>query len=268
MLSGILERITRVVQPEPIAQPASPVENLDPENYTLEEARQIFPNLPELNSFLGVCEDGYPMLIDLNQSGNGAILIISSDRQGRTDLVQMMAESSLRSNPSSQFKFSVVFSDLQPWQDFLENREHNSHLMAKMSADSPKATDWILQLALLAEDRSFGRRLGASILLILDEAEFLQNADNNVRSNFVWLCQYGPQFGVRPVISLSAEAALEMPEIIQHIRTRIYGRMPNQASFHLSSFSGLNTEEFETDQQYVVRSQNNWIHFWTPWMDR
>lgn len=208
------------------------------------------------------------MLIDLNQTGNGAILVISADQQGRTDLVQMMAESSLRSNPSSQFKFSVVFSDLESWQDFLDDRNHSSHLMARMSADSPKATDWILQLALLAEDRSFGRRLGASILVVLDEADFLQTSDNNVRSNFVWLCQYGPQFGVRPVISLSAEAALEMPEIIQHIRTRIYGRMPDQASFHLSSFSGLNTEEFEADRQYVVRSQNNWIQFWTPVTDR
>ena len=55
-----------------------------------------------------------------------------------------------------------------------------------------------------------------------------------------------------------------MPELIQHIRTRIYGRMPNRSAFHLSAFSGLDTENFEEDRQYVVRSENSWIHFWTP----
>ena len=250
----------------PTSQPPLQVQlaALNPDTYNWEDAREGFAALPRMNCLLGVCEDGYPMLIELDQVGNGTILLISDDPQGRTDLAQLMAESTLISNPASEFKFSVIYSEEDAWKDFLADPQNSNHLLAKIGSSHNKACDWILQLALLAEERSFGRRLGANNLFILDEADFLQTADANVRSNFVWLCQYGPQFGIRPVISLSSEAALEMPELIQHIRTRIYGRMPNRAAFHLSSFSGLDTEDFEEDRQFIVRSENSWIHFWTP----
>jgi hypothetical protein len=265
MLTGLLDRISKTLQ-LPVASSTPPVfaESFDPDTYTRENARQIFPNLPALNCFMGVCDDGYPMLIELEQAGNGAILIISDDPDGRTDLTQMMAESTAAANASVEFKFTVIYSDEGVWKPMLNDQKLGGYILAKIPANHEKATDWILQLALLAEERSFGKRLGANIMLILDEAEFLQTADANIRSNFVWLCQYGPQFGIRPVISLSSEAALDMPELIQHIRTRIYGRMPNRAAFHLSSFSGLETENFEEDRQYIVRSENSWIHFWTP----
>ena len=265
MLTGLLDRISRTMQ-RPALQP-KPIEVMqayDLDTYSLADASQIFATMPAMNCFLGVCEDGYPMLIELEQSANGTILVVSDDPQGRTDLAQVMVASSLAANPASQFKYSVIYSDEGAWKSFLEDPQNTQHLLAKIGSSHTKAGDWILQLALLAEERSFGRRLGANTLLILDEADFLQNADANVRNNFVWLCQYGPQFGIRPLISLSSEAALEMPELIQHIRTRIYGRMPNRAAFHLSAFSGLDTEDFEEDRQFIVRSENNWIHFWTP----
>jgi len=265
MLTGLLDRITKTLQlPAAHVAPPAFAESFDPDTYNREDARQVFSTLPALNSFMGVCDDGFPMLIQLEQTGNGAILIISDDPHGRTELTQLMAESSAGSNSSSEFKFTVIYSNELNWKPLLENASLGSYLLAKIPASHEKATDWILQLALLAEERSFGRRLGANILVFMDEADFLRTADANVRSNFVWLCQYGPQFGIRPVISLSSEAALEMPELIQHIRTRIYGRMPNRSAFHLSSFSGLDTEDFEEDRQYIVRSENSWIHFWTP----
>jgi len=265
MLTGLLDRISRTLQtPGLYPTPPAMVERYDPETYTLEEARQGFATLPEMNCFLGVCEDGYPMLIQLAKPGNGAILLLSDDARSRTDLAQLMIESSVDRNAPTEFKFSVIHSAEENWKSFLEDGKNASHLLARLGSNSSKASDWILHLALLAEERSFGRRLGANTLVFLDEADFLEGVDANVRSNFIWLCQYGPQFGIRPVVSLSSEAALEMPEVIQHIRTRIFGRMSNSNAFHLSSFSGLETEDFDAEREFIVRSENSWIPFWTP----
>ena len=101
MLTGLLDRISKTLQlpVHPTTPPAFAV-SFDPDTYTRENARQIFPTLPALNCFMGVCDDGFPMLIELEQAGNGAILIISDDPDGRTDLTQLMAESTAAANAS------------------------------------------------------------------------------------------------------------------------------------------------------------------------
>jgi len=265
MFTGLLDRISRTLQmPSLPVAPLGFTEPIDSVNYRLEDVSSSFPTLPAQSAFLGLCEDGYPMLIQLDQPNNGSILIVSDDAAGRTRLAQVMADSACAANPASDFKVSVIYSHENHWTKKLDDANARGYLMAKTSATSSKATDWILQLALLAEDRSFGRRQGANLLVILDEADFLLDADNNVRSNFLWLCQNGPHFGIHPLISVSSEIALEMPEILNHIRTRIYGRMPNRSAFHLSGFSGLESENFEEGRQYVVRNENLWIPFWTP----
>ena len=265
MFTGLLDRISKTLQlPSLPVAPLGFTEPIDSVNYRLDDVSPNFPTLPAQSAFLGLCEDGYPMLIQLDQPNNGSILIVSDDAAGRTRLAQVMADSACAANPASDFKISVIYSNENHWGKKLDDANARGYLMAKTSATSSKATDWILQLALLAEDRSFGRRQGANLLVILDEADFLLDADNNVRSNFLWLCQNGPHFGIHPLISVSSEIALEMPEILNHIRTRIYGRMPNRSAFHLSGFSGLESENFEEGRQYVVRNENLWIPFWTP----
>lgn len=265
MFTGLLDRISRTLQTSSLPfTPLGFTEPIDPLTYRLEDVTVNFPTLPPQSAFLGLCEDGYPMLIQLNQPNNGSILIVSDDAAGRTRLAQVMADSACAANQAADFKFTVIYSNEDLWSKKLEEANNRGYLMAKTRATSSKATDWILQLALLAEDRSFGRRQGANLLVILDEADFLLDADNNVRSNFLWLCQNGPHFGIHPLISVSSEVALEMSDILNHIRTRIYGRMPNSSSFQLSGFSGLESESFEEGRQYIVRNENLWIPFWTP----
>ena len=109
--------------------------------------------------------------------------------------------------------------------------------------------------------------MNGPILFMIDNFEFITRTDTDVRLNFEWLCNNGPDAQIWPVFTLPTLQALEMGRWIRYFRTRVIGKMINPTAHRLSIYGGLDTTGFDPKRQFAIRIQDQWFKFWLPILD-
>ncbi|HZD57910.1 MAG TPA: hypothetical protein VE136_14360, partial [Anaerolineales bacterium] len=133
----------------------------------LEEYIDSVRPLPEMTLLLGKCEDGLPILVDLENPACGSILINSApEAQGRYLLRTLLASARLL-NRGNQVQYSLITSEKSYYGKLAAASQwrHDYHPANRAAGVH------ILEISALVEQRYSGRRRGPAILVAIDDLE-------------------------------------------------------------------------------------------------
>jgi hypothetical protein len=244
------------------ASECPPVDAMD-----LTQFLQRFNRLPKFTLPIGINEDCNPVLFDLKDPRPGPILVLGDEPEANTRFLRLMVSAIDAREDAPDIKFMVISSQPEQWAEWIGALRVPDCCLGLLSSLDGEADEWVIRLAERVEQRLNGRHMNGPIVFMIDNFNFIAHTDTDVRLNFEWLCSNGPEAQIWPVFTLPTLQALEMGRWIRYFRTRVMGKMANQAAARLSIYGGLQTDDFDPERQFAIRVQDRWLKFWLPVFD-
>ncbi|MBI5965270.1 MAG: NACHT domain-containing protein [Chloroflexi bacterium] len=217
--------------------------------------------LPREAAFLGLAEDGLPVLLNLYDAVPGPILICGDQACGKTALLQMIARATELSHPSPEVQYSVITQYPNEWNNF-QNNQNNAGIY---STQDSIVKDLLYSLVTWAHNNKGDQQ---SVLLIIDDLEATTKLDQKTEQNLRWLLLRGPSRRVWPIITLNASRAQHMQPWLDFFRTRLFGRINDPADSRLVTGNSSKTlDGLIAGSEYTMQEGNKWLNFWAPILD-
>jgi len=217
--------------------------------------------LPEEALFLGIAEDGLPVLLNLDDPIPGPILIVGDKACGKTGLLQTIAQAAELLHSPSDIQYCVVTSHAEEWNNF-QDRESN---MGVYTTQDNGAQELIQSLVEWAHQNKNDER---TFLLLIDDLEFLTKLDQETEQCLRWLLLRGTSRKVWPIVTLNASRAHHIETWLGFFRTRLFGNIQNLQDAHLvANASNDILGTLATGSQFAMREGQNWLRFLAPALD-
>ena len=227
-------------------KPASPTMN--------SALAQIGP-LPREALFLGVADDGLPVLLNLHDPVSGALLVTGETGSGKTMFLQSIARTLVQTHRPDDLQYGVVTSKPDEWTDI----KNTSHRVGVFSTSETGAQDLIHSLASWAHGNKNSRQ---SVLLMVDDLEAAAKLDFDTLQNLRWLLSRGPSRRVWPIIAMDANRYGQVISWIPIFRTRIFGRIMNErVSNALGGDKNAALDQLDAPKQFALRENDAWVRF-------
>lgn len=224
--------------------------------------------LPAQTSILGVCEDGLPVLLDLNDPTPGSLLVIGDDRSSQLGLLRTLIASVASRNTARGIQIVVITCDVPAWREWVTAQAYDRYCLSIEGVDQVgDLSDWVMRLGDWIEERRSGQRSGPPILLIMDTLSFLPRLAEDIRQNFEWMVKEGPAARIWPVAAISTDLArlLENRQMLEPFTTHICGLITNQST--LQKVAGTAVPEAASSfqsGQFAVQLGETWLRFSLP----
>ena len=215
--------------------------------------------IPPCSALLGLCEDGLPFLFDLNDPSAGSILVIGDENSGKRRLLHTILISASMLNSPERVMFSVITAN----PGHYERLGNISNCHGILSAYDCLASEWIVELAEVTEERRYGRNRGNIELLAIDDlAALIQNNDYEVNAYLKWLVQHGPRSAVWPMATiLPAQAWRIHGDLQEAFGTVLTGWT---SSSQLPPASQAQHAPLGDPEEFIARLGEEWVRFWIP----
>jgi len=252
-LEALLELKAEVVSPSLRAKPVLAAPTL---NGVLAEIGA----LPREALFLGIALDGLPVLLNLNDSIPGPILIVGDAGSGKTSYLQMIAQTVQQTQRAENVQFAVITRRPDEWED-IPSTDHGVGIFLA----NHKATQ---ELLLSLSSWAHVNKSKQSVLLLIDDLEAITKMDDEALQNFRWLLLRGPAHRAWPILTMNPERYGEVLPWIPLFRTRIFGRIEKQQIAQAVGADASSVlEKLEAGIQFSLRENGNWLRFWLPRLD-
>lgn len=217
--------------------------------------------LPRETLFLGLAEDGLPVLLNLLDPVPGPILIIGDQASGKTTLLQTIARAADLLHSPSAVQYGVITPRPNEWKNFHGNQTNVGIYLTQ----DDNAEELLQSLVTWAHNNKGEQQ---SILLLIDDLEAVTKLKQQVEQNLRWLLLRGPSRRVWPIVTLNAARAQTMNAWLQFFRTRLFGHVedPMEANFVAGS-SNHTLNHLRAGSQFAMREENKLINFWAPVID-
>lgn len=217
--------------------------------------------LPREALFLGLAEDGLPVLLNLYDPVPGPILIVGDQASGKTRLLQTIARAAdLRHSPS-EVQYGVVTSHPNEWKDF-----HGNQNNAGIYFTQDNNTEALIQSLVTWAHNNKGEE--QSVLLLIDDIEAIIKINQQVEQNLRWLLLRGPSRRVWPIVTLNAGRAQHLKAWMDFFHTRLFGRIENlDESNFITGDSSFTLTHLNAGWQFALREGNTLLNFWAPSID-
>jgi hypothetical protein len=216
--------------------------------------------LPHSALFLGLAEDGLPVLLDLHDPIPGPILVIADQGSGKTGLLQMIARAAELLHTSSDVQSGVITQRMDEWKSFQGNQS-----IVGVYSTQEDATRELLQSLVTWAHNNKGE--GQSILLLIDDLEAITKLDQQAEQNLRWLLLRGPSRRIWPIVTINASRTHEIETWLGFFRTRLFGCIRDTRDSHFIANDPDKIFEDLTASQFTMREGNNWLNFWAPEID-
>lgn len=230
---------------------------------SLEEILRDSGPLPPETILLGVCDEGLPILLDLNDAAPGSLLLIGDPDSGKTDFLLTALESGSATISQWKFRFACLTRQKEDYFGLLS--DPHSYLVTAFS-DS-RARNIILEFSHIAEQRRFGRQAGPALVLVVDDlVEAGKRLDNDAYDLLLWLIENGPASHVYVLASINARLLKSTdPRLLDLFGAWIIGSIdPTKIGTRLSRIPVETAERLAPRQQFSVYYQGEWVPFWIP----
>jgi len=241
-----------------------------------EQARQTAPTpgLPNLRSviadasplphtalFLGLAEDGLPVLLDLYDPVPGPILVIADQASGKTALLQMIARAAELLHTPSDVQSGIITQHPDEWKNFQSNQS-----TVGIYNTQEDTTRELLQSLVTWAHNNKGE--GQSILLLIDDLEAVTKLDQQAEQNLRWLLLRGPSRRIWPIVTINASRAHHIETWLDFFRTRLFGYIQDaQDSHFVTNDPNKIFNDLTAGSQFAMHEGNNWLNFWAPEID-
>lgn len=187
----------------------------------VQEYLRAFPRFPAYSVLMGVCEDGMPLMLDLENPAPGPILLIGKNIATMNAFIQASIYSIAELNTPNQVRYVQAIPNAGSW--------HHGHPMEYHMGTFDWASDEvesaIMELTGIAEGRRMGRNRGPAIYLALDSLGYASTMNHIAQVNLRWLLRYGAQYRVWVVASYDANKDLHMDTWLPFFKTALIGNL-------------------------------------------
>ncbi len=249
-----LETLAKLASDTSPDQPA-PMQSLPSLNSVLAE----FAPMPHATLFLGLANDGLPILLNLLDPLPGPIMIVGDERSGKTNFIKTVASSVNQVHSANDVKYLIITNDLSEWEDF----EHSGNCENILTAEEAALTRILHSVVDWAHSNKGGQQV---YLLLIDHFESLLRFDE-VRQDLSWLLLRGPARRVWPVITIKTSQAVsnELLPWLNSFRTRLFGFIrDDRAARWLTGSPDACFINLIAGSQFAMRDGNSWLPFWIP----
>ena len=239
-----------------LAQQTHPVPAPPPISEVLSE----FGPMPAEALFLGVAEDGLPVLLNLHDPIPGPILVIGDAGTGKTNLLQVIASAAVKMHKPQDLQFGALTNHPDEWS----GAEHIPNNVGVFPYYHKSSEDFILSLASWAHGNKTSRQ---SVLLFLDDLDAVNNLDFDARQNLRWLFLRGPARRVWPIVTLNPDKMEGVSQWLDAFHTRILGKVSGEHHARRLEAQTAGLDSLHIGSQFALREGDHWLRFWIPSMD-
>lgn len=156
---------------------------------------------PPYSLVVGLCRDGLPFMLSLDNPKSGSILVVGEPGSGKTQLINVVSTSASLLNNPQNLSYIVISSKTNEYVGLMKF----PHCQAFIAPYDRSAGEMVIELASIAEQRRAGRERGSMMMLIIDDFHSLSHilSDYSVYLNLKSLVLRGPQYGIWPIISIN-----------------------------------------------------------------
>lgn len=257
-LDLMLNALTEIMQEER-AKNASPLPPPAPALPALSQILTRLAPLPQEALFLGVANDGLPVLLNLYDPVPGPILIAGDPSSGKTKLLQTIARAADLLHSPDSVQYGIVTTKPDEWKNF-----YGSDNNAGIYRTGDENTKELLEALVTWAHQNRGE--GQSVLLLIDDLDELLKLDETTQQHLRWLLLRGPSRRVWAFVTLNAGSAEAQKEWLSFFRTRLFGSVENsEHSLLLTGDQPLN--HLATGDEFAMREENKLLKFWLPGID-
>ena len=217
--------------------------------------------LPPEALFLGLAEDGLPVLLNLHDPIPGPILICGDQASGKTALLQMIARATELLHDPSDVQSGIITQYPDEWKKF----QGNENTVGIYTTQENTTQELLPALVTLGHSNTGDEQ---SILLLIDDLETLTKLDQQTEQNLRWLLLRGPSRRVWPIVTINTSRAHHMEAWLAFFHTRLFGfiQETHDAQLVTGRSSGFPAQLIK-GSQFTLLEGNNWLNFWTPTID-
>ena len=254
----MLNALTEIMQEEKAKQAAPPTPPM-PALPNLSTVLTRVSPLPREALFLGMANDGLPVLLNLYDPVPGPILIAGDASSGKTRFLQTLARAADLLHSPDDVQYGVITTKPDEWQN-LYGSENNAGIY-QTNEDN---TNELLQSLVTWAHNNKGE--GQSILLLIDDLEAITHLDQQAQQNLRWLLLRGPARRVWTFVTLNSEHADHQKEWLDFFRTRLFGYIAEtETAKNLTGNSPLH--HLAPGGEFAMREGNQLLKFWLPSID-
>lgn len=229
-----------------------------PDHPTLNNILEGLGVLPAGVLFLGMADDGLPVLLNLYDPLPGPLLLISDQKAGKTELLKSLALSCAKMYDAEEVQFSVATHTIEDWEE-LESLPHCAGVLPIQGTDTQELVsslyDW-------GHQNSNSQQV---VLFLLDGLDKTSEWDETTKSQLRWLLLRGPSRRVWPILTLNSTMIGDAKEWFSLFKTFIYGRVSNSSLADvLTGASRANLGTLREGVQFSMKEGDHWLRFWIP----
>lgn len=215
--------------------------------------------LPADALFLGMANDGLPVLLNLFDPVPGPILIAGDPTSGKTRFLQTVARAVESLHPPDFVQYGIITKNPDEWKN-LYKASNNAGIYRSSEDNAVKLIESLVNWA------HNNKGEGQSILLLIDELTDVSTLDERARQNLRWLLLRGPSRRVWTFAAMNSEHTEAMAEWLEFFRTRLFGFVDDSETGKLlTGNSALN--HLSPREEFAMREGTQLLKFWLPALD-
>lgn len=221
-----------------------------------------FDDLPPNSLLLGVCSDGLPLRVDLDNPVAGSILISGDPGSGKTQLLKSILSSIFSFEPITELTISIITHDPQDFDEISQTPycQDISNLVHR------NARQIIRALMSESDQRRNDPDGPIRILLVDDLARLLQSVDDETFGFLYRLIKHGPRYHIWTIASLSTRYAEYLNQrLLDAFRTHIIGHIDDlRIAEILGRDSGMLAQRLVSPNNFIASLGLDWVPFESP----
>jgi hypothetical protein len=235
-----------------------------------QEAIQVIPSLQSVLSengpfsphtiFLGMCEDGVPLTLNLENPAPGALLITADPEAGKTRLLRSILSSVTLINEADQVVFYIFAANSHEYTDLAE-LDHCQKLIAHRDHEASRI---IQELFSELETRKLRPADTMIVFAIEDLFQLAQAVEGSLLSNLIHLIKHGPRSGIWPIATLSSKDVDQIdPNLQEAFRTHLLGFLADPVTAtYLARDVNCPAQGLIKGSQFCASVAGDWFSFW------
>ncbi|MFN8412475.1 MAG: hypothetical protein U0Z26_08810 [Anaerolineales bacterium] len=220
--------------------------------------------LPQEALYLGLAEDGLPILLNLFDPTPGPILVTGDQASGKTALLKMIARAVDLIHTPTEVQYCIITNHSDEWHRF----EKSENSVGIYPIETETTTSILESLVEWARTNKGNQQ--SSVLLLIDNLEEVTKLGGLPEQHLRWLLLRGPSHNVWPIITLNSSIANQLQEWLSFFHTRFFGQIADeQIALTITSPNRFRLDNLIAGTQFAMKDGNNrLLKFWVPIIDR
>jgi hypothetical protein len=189
-----------------------------------------FGPFPSYSLMVGICDDGFPFMLGLDNPRSGSILVVGENNREKSQILRTMSLSASLINRPEEISLCVITNRPNQYADLTKF----PNCQAIISPYERAAGEMVIEFSSIVEQRRSGRERGESLMLLIDDFRSINSilSDFDVYLNLKTMVSAGPTSGVWPIISIEPDDVhSSRGQLLRSFGTYIFEKVDNERPY-------------------------------------